>query len=398
MTGLAPISRRSALGLVGAASVFGLAGPARALDQAKDAKLMVVFLHGALDGLAAAPPYGDRRYEALRPNLRAPAPGETGGALALSDGFALHPELTNLHAMMNQGEAALIHAAASPYRERSHFEGQDVLHLGGAGGGLDDGWLNRALQSLDLAPRAMGVGGAQLLALRGKAEAGTWAPSVLPKADADTADRLLQLYADTDPGLYQAFQSALETDAMLDGSMGGARLRGGPRQFEPVLRPAARLMRGEEGAGLVVAALNGWDTHANQNATLGNLLGSLDRALVAVKEEMGPDWSRTVIVIATEFGRTARENGTRGTDHGMGGACFLAGGAVKGGLALKGEWPGLEDRALYEGRDLAPANDLRSVFKGVLRDHWGVAASDLDRFVFPGSASAPALNGLIAGA
>jgi uncharacterized protein (DUF1501 family) len=235
------------------------------------------------------------------------------------------------------------------------------------------------------------VGAALPLVLRGEAAASSWSPSVLRAADEDTLARLSSLYAE-DPLLGPALARAVETDALAgEGEMGGRRGRG-PIDYEGSLRPAGRLVA-EGAATLTVVSLDGWDTHANQGAEAGALalrLGALDRGLLALKDELGEKWSSAVVVVATEFGRTAAVNGTRGTDHGTAGAALLLGGAVAGGRLL-GDWPGLAQ--LHEDRDLRPANDLRALFKGVLRDHWGADRADLDARVFPDSAGVAPMEG-----
>jgi uncharacterized protein (DUF1501 family) len=249
------------------------------------------------------------------------------------------------------------------------------------------------------APDALAVGEALPLALRGAAAASSWSPPVLRSADEDTLARLAALYQG-DPILAPALARAVATDAMAgsDGAadaMGGHPGRGGLINYEASLRPAGRLIK-DSAATLAVVSLDGWDTHANQGAETGVLalrLGALDRGLMALKDELGPKWAATAVLVATEFGRTAAMNGTRGTDHGTAGAALLLGGAVKGGRML-GDWPGLAQ--LYENRDVRPANDLRALFKGVLRDHWGMDRSDLDAKVFPGSAGARAMDGVVA--
>jgi uncharacterized protein (DUF1501 family) len=391
------VPRRSLLAGFAAAGVWSVFGPSLAVAKgAVDRPLVFIILRGGLDGLAAVAPVEDPRYAALRGELALKPPGEAGGALALGEGMGLHPALAGLHGLYGAGELSVLHAAATPYRDRSHFDGQDVLESGGeAVYGHPDGWLNRALQTLGPPPEAVAVGAALPLVLRGEAAASSWSPSVLRSADEDTLARLAALY-DGDPVLAPALAQAVETNALAgDGGMGGGRRGGGPINYEASLRPAGRLIA-EGAAALAVVSLDGWDTHANQGAEGGALalrLAALDRGLTALKAALGPKWSSSAIMVATEFGRTAAVNGTRGTDHGTGGAAFLLGGAVAGGRIL-GDWPGLG--RLHEDRDVRPANDLRALFKGVLRDHWGVDRADLDGRVFPGSAGVPPLDGLIA--
>ncbi len=391
------LSRRRLLlsGLTGAGLVLpGAAGVFAQAPRAADRTLVMIVLRGALDGLAALAPVGERRYRELR------------GALALENGlpapgpFVFHPALPTLAALFASGEALAVHAAATDYRERSHFDGQDRLESATAA--VRDGWLNRALAIMGAdAPDAVGVGQSMPLMLRGAAPASTWAPAVLPGADDDTISRLMDLYA-SDPMLGPALAMALETDAAAasmtqESAMGGLNARGaGPRAYALIAEAAGNILAAPGGPGAAVLSFDGWDTHVRQGAQdgqLANRLAGLDEAILALRNRLQTQWDRTTLVIVTEFGRTVRVNGAGGTDHGVGGAAFLLGGGVRGGRII-GDWPGLDQ--LYQNRDLYPANDLRSLFKAVLAEHWGLDHRDLERSVFPGSAGAPAYSGLIA--
>jgi uncharacterized protein (DUF1501 family) len=391
-------TRRSFLQLVGGAGLAGLLpAPLAFAATGTDRYLMLVVLRGALDGLAAVVPYHERRLMALRRELVPPAPGAAGGALALGvDGFALHPSLSHLHESWAQGELALLHAAASPYRERSHFDGQDVLESGATRVyDSSSGWLNRALGRMPEPLEAAAVAPALPLVLRGDAHAVTWAPSVLPEPEIDTFERLLTLY-EKDEALRTALLDARALDQAAGGMDVDAREVARGRSYRPLMESGAKLIA-SGAAGVVVLSLSGWDTHSNQGAGSGALaqrLEQLDDGLRAVQSALADKWGRTAVLVVTEFGRTVKVNGSRGSDHGTGGVAFLLGGAVQGGTIV-GDWPGLSSSALYEGRDLYPANDLRSLFKGVLRDHLGVERSDLDRIVFPESATVPPMGRLI---
>ena len=391
-------SRRHFIRMLGGAGLAGLLPGSLAVAKGvEDRYLMMVVLRGALDGLAAVVPYHEQKLRDWRRILVPAEPGEEGGALALGhDGFALHPSLKFLHSSYGDDKLAILHAASSPYRERSHFDGQDVLENGGAAAlQSNDGWLNRALQKTPGGLEAAAVGGALPLLLRGDAHAVTWAPSTLPEPDDDTLERLMRMY-ESDAMLKTALQDAQALDMAAGDLEGDARGVARGRDYVPVLQAGANLAaRGA--AGVVAMSLSGWDTHNNQGAESGTLAGrlrQLDEGLAAIKETMGEKWDRTAVLVTTEFGRTVRVNGSRGSDHGTGGAAFLLGGAVNGGR-MPGDWPGLAQSALYEDRDLYPANDLRALFKGVLRDHLGVARKDLDRSVFPDSAAVAPLDGLI---
>lgn len=391
-------SRRTFIRMLGGAGLFSLLPASLCYSKGpEDRYLALIVLRGAMDGLAAVVPYHEDRLMDWRGSLVPPPPGEEAGALALGvDGFALHPSLEFLHSGYRDQQLAILHAASSPYRERSHFDGQDVLESGGDKVlASEDGWLNRALQKTASDIEAVAVGGALPLVLRGQAHAVTWAPSSMPEPEEDTLERLMRMY-EADPALHAALQDAQDLDMAAGEMTSQARAMNRGREYVPVLQAGANLLA-RDAAGVVVMSLSGWDTHNNQGAATGSLasrLGQLDAGLAKMKETLGPKWSRTAILVTTEFGRTVRVNGSRGSDHGTGGAAFLLGGAVEGGRML-GDWPGLAKKALYQDRDLYPANDLRSLFKGVLRDHLGVPRQDLDRAVFPGSAQVAPMGGLI---
>ena len=389
-------SRRSFIGMMGGAGLLGALHPAMAFEKgAEDRYLLMVILRGAMDGLGAVIPYHEAKLNDWRRILVPPEPGNTDGALALgTDGFALHPSLEFMHSAWKEKQLGILHAASSPYRERSHFDGQDVLENGGAAAlAIRDGWLNRALQKTP-GVEAAAIGGALPLVLRGDAHAVSWAPSILPEADDDTLERLMRMY-EQDKDLQMALQDAQSLDMAAGDVAGDARKVVQGRNYVPVMEAGANLAA-SGAAGVVVMSLSGWDTHNNQgaqNGVLAGRLGQLDKGLAAMKKTMGSKWPNTAVIVTTEFGRTVRSNGSRGSDHGTGGVAFLAGGAVSGGRML-GDWPGLAQSALYEDRDLYPANDLRGLFKGVLRDHLGVSRKDLDNAVFPDSKNVDPLKGL----
>ena len=397
------MTRRAALMAGGALFLAGSAGALTLSRQAGDRKFVLVILRGALDGLAAIAPYGDAHYRTARGKLALAPPGEAGGVLPLTEGFGLHPDLAFLHQQWTSGELAIVPACASPYRERSHFDAQDVLETGAAEVfGASDGWLGRALTALppELKREAVAISGSLPLVLRGSASATSWAPSFAPSASEDTLSRLMDLYAG-DALLGPALASAIETNSIASASgmdgMDGKGRRNGPGAYKGLAEAAARLMSAEGGPAAAVLSFDGWDTHANQGAANGQLalrLAGLDAALRALKDGLGAHWSKTVVAVVTEFGRTVAENGTGGTDHGTGSAAFLLGGAVSGGK-FGGDWPGLAPKALFEGRDLAPANDIRSVFMAVLQDHWGLDRDTLSRIVFPDGTGVRPISGLI---
>lgn len=357
-----------------------------ALAQASDRpKLVVILARGAMDGLSVTVPKGDPNYAALRGRLALTS------TLDLDGDFGLHPAMTHLHGLHQQGQMRFAPAVAIPARLRSHFEAQDVLENGGAAErALRDGWLNRAL-ALGAGQRGLAIGTQTPLILRGDTPTASWAPGGRVSDDGRLAALLQDLYADDDL-LGPALATGLRTEAMA-AETGAA----GARDVASMGTAVAGLMRGPEGADIVALSLDGYDTHAQQGAEQGQLARRLtlqDQLIDSLHTGLGQIWDRTVVVVATEFGRTARINGTGGTDHGTASTLMLTGGAVRSG-GLIGDWPTLAESRLFEGRDLAPTLDVRSVFKGLLRDHIGLDAADLNRTVFPDSADAPAYDGLV---
>lgn len=391
MTDLQRLSRRSLLFGAAGVSVAFAACTSRAQEGAAGRPRMIVIIaRGAMDGLSVVVPHGDANYAALRGALAIAGPGGEGGALRLDGDFGLHPSLANLHAMHRAGEARFAPAVALPVRVRSHFDAQDVLETGGEEVNASrDGWLNRAV-SASSGKRALAVGAQTPLILRGSAQAEGWAPGV--DTDTERLGTLVQdLYAD-DPLLGPALAAGLRTETQADLVTEGLQVR--RNDYPAIGQAVARFMRLPDGPDFVALSLDGYDTHARQAGLLANRLTIQDGVLKGLKDGLASDWRSTIIVVATEFGRTARVNGTQGTDHGTGSSLILAGGAVKSG-GLIGDWPTLADNRLFENRDLAPTLDIRSVFKGVLRDHMGVDVADLDRTVFPNSQEAPAWDGLV---
>ena len=407
-------SRREAL--LGAGALFAWSQmPRLARAEGRDPRMLVIVLRGALDGLGAVAPVGDPDWIGLRGDRALVLDGKTP-ALPLDGFFALNPAMPNLHRLYAAQQATIVHATATPYRERSHFDGQDVLESGIAKpGAADTGWLNRALVGLasdgqvdPRGSRVLGVGSVTPLVVRGKAPVMTWVPQQLLPASDDTQARLLDLYQHTDPRLAAALEArirlaALGSGAGLEGSKpdgaslpppGIARVRA---YFAEAAGAAARLLAKPDGPRVGAVGFVGWDTHINEGAASGqlaNLLGALDGALAAIETNMGEAWRETVVAVVTEFGRTARINGTDGTDHGTGTVAFLAGGALRGGRVVA-DWPGLKTAQLYEARDLKPTTDLRAVLKGLLRDHLRVEERVLASTVFPDSADVAPTAGLV---
>jgi uncharacterized protein (DUF1501 family) len=399
-TSLATSRRALLLGGASFAAWAYLPKFARAADG-RDPRLIVVILRGALDGLATVAPIGDSDYAGLHGAI-ALTPDGPHAASRLDSLFALHPAMPEFARMYREKQAAVIHAVSTPYRDRSHFDGQDVLESGFAGPGrVQSGWLNRALEALPKGERVtsgLAVGPTTPLVLRGAAPTVGWAPVALPQADDDTAMRVIELYNHRDPALASALTQGLQLEKSAQGDdmkpKPGANNAGAMRL---AARGAAKLMAADDGPRIAALAFDGWDTHAHEGGPVGRLaqlLSGLDGALAEFESGLGERWRDAVVVVATEFGRTARINGTEGTDHGTGTIALLAGGAVKGGRVIA-DWPGLKPASLYEGRDLAPTTDLRAVIKGVLRDHLGLSERVLAETVFPGSASAKPMPGLV---
>jgi uncharacterized protein (DUF1501 family) len=372
------------------------------------ARFVLVILRGALDGLASVPPLADPDYAELRRELALHPAGDAGGALPLNGFFGLHPALGFLHDCYSARELVVLHALASPYRERSHFDGQDVLENGTPRPhALQTGWLNRALAAAPArGAREAGVSVGQNvpLVMRGPASVTSWSPSKLVALDEETLARVTDLYAG-DALLASRLADALAADAIASGEAEQAAMTmpqeaasgaKGKARYADVVRAAAAFLRPEEGPKVAVFDTSGWDTHANEGGAQGQLAGrlaELDAGLSMLRQELGPVWQDTAVLLLTEFGRTAAINGTHGTDHGTATAAFLLGGAVAGGRVIV-DWPGLSRRALYQGRDLAPTLDVRSVLKGILAEHLTVPSRALELDVFPDSAGARALRGL----
>ncbi|MCB1624677.1 MAG: DUF1501 domain-containing protein [Pseudomonadales bacterium] len=365
-----------------------------------EGRLVVIILRGALDGLAAVPPYGDPHYANARGVLALDKPGTTGGVLRLDATFGLHPALGFLHECYHAQQLTVVHAVSTAYRERSHFDGQDVLENGlRRPHEINSGWLNRALDSLSgAATRDAGIalGNNVPLMMRGPARVAAWSPSRLSDVDDDTLQRLADLYAD-DPVLSRRLADALANDAIATDASADRERVGKREQLAATLQAAAKFLVRREGPRVAVLETRGWDTHANQGADSGQLaqrLRVLDAALREFRFALQEVWEHTAVLLVTEFGRTVAVNGTRGTDHGTGAAAFLAGGAVRGGRTIA-DWPGLGPKALYQGRDLTPTLDLRAVLKGVLAEQLGVSANVLEREVFTDSRPVAPLRDLI---
>lgn len=357
-----------------------------------DNRLVVIILRGGMDGLDAVRPLGDPDYAALRPDL-------SDDSLPLGNGFfAAHPSLGPLAPLWQSGELGFVHAVSTPYRDkRSHFDGQDILEAGSTGlsDGIRDGWLNRLLQVAPgvSAETAYAIGREQMLILTGAARIGSWSPQTRLRLSPQ-AERLLELVYHDDPLFRDASARAIEiaaeasdgaareeTREMLEDSpmMEGVRLGGGHVQIAEF---AASRLRAD--TRIAAFSLNGWDTHNNQHSGLPRAMSQLSDTLLTLRAGLGGEiWGKTAVVCMTEFGRTARQNGTRGTDHGTGGAMVLAGGALRGGRVVA-DWPGLAEADLYARRDLMPTRDVRAHAAWIMRGLFGLSRTDLEQAIFPG--------------
>lgn len=364
-----------------------------AKGQTGDKRFVLVILRGAMDGLSVVVPVGDPDYAKQRGKL---ALSQQDGLLPLTGDFMLHPALPTVHTLYQQRQTLLLQAVASPYRERSHFDAQDLLENGSdRPHGRPDGWLGRALGPLGA--EGLAVGQDLPLVLQGPGQVTTWAPSALPDADPGFLARVADLYAG-DPLLGPALAKGLEANALAEAVLDGKPLpKGGKRAEAALAEGAGKLMTSAGGPSIAVIELGGWDTHTNQGTTRGRLpvaLGGLDAALAGLQKGLGSAWDQTVVAVVTEFGRTVAPNGSGGTDHGTATVALLLGGAVRGGQVVA-DWPGLTKGALYENRDLRPTLDLRAPLKGVLAGHLGLGSATLRDRVFPGSGAVAPLDGLL---
>jgi uncharacterized protein (DUF1501 family) len=417
-------------GIVAAAG-FGLAAPFMGGFAAQSPKkIVVVVCRGGMDGLSVSPPVGDADYAGLRGQIAL-----NEGALKLDSTFALHPALTSTYALAQAGQARIIPAVATPDRARSHFEAQDVLETGAAQVyAAPSGWLNRTVEALSRQGQvgALSVGPTAPLILRGPTPTNSWSPGSLLNTEARLPTLLQDLYKN-DPLLGPALARGLQTEVMAQAAMTGlspppaaraqamapAQTAAQQAQPQPMATPAAQaqaaqkqgqdaarklgatvagFMREPNGPSIVALSLDGFDTHANQGAATGQLatrLAYLDAVLDGLHTGLGDAWKDTTVVVATEFGRTARVNGTGGTDHGTASTALLLGGALKPGGGIVGDWPSLKQQALFENRDLAPTLDMRGVFKGLLADHMGVDPKALETTIFPNSAQAAPTRSLV---
>ncbi|MFO1027503.1 MAG: DUF1501 domain-containing protein [Acetobacteraceae bacterium] len=372
--------------LFGSAAALTLGGASLSVHAAQtDNRFVLVFLRGAMDGLSVVVPYGDHNLRSWRPALVPPEPGQEKGLADLGGFWGLHPSLKAMLALYRSNELLPVHCVAIPNRSRSHFEAQDILEIG-AEHRMTSGWMNR-ISALMPAPEncdlAFNLGNTAPLVLHGEAPVSTWDPfHKRPRVSPGFYENIVRMHAgDRLTGAEMA--DGLRERRYIDRVLAGTSYDGLRPGFTRLARAAGKLLAAPDGPRLAELEVQGWDTHAGQMPRLAEALDELDAGMAVLRADLAPVWNRTVVLIVTEFGRTVRVNGTRGTDHGTGTAAFLAGGAVAGGRVLA-DWPGLGAGQLFEDRDLQPTLDLRALMKGVLGPHLGLSARDL-LTVFPGS-------------
>ncbi len=361
---------------------------AAAQDGRKRKILVAIFQRGAADGLNVVIPFFEKLYYEMRPTIAVPQPGKNNGGIDLDGRFALHPSLQPLKPLWDSGKLAIIHATGSPDPTRSHFDAQDFMESGTPGRTSEDGWLNRALGPVEpgVSPlRAIAIGAQLPRTLRGSRRA--VAVNNLQQFETqnkDVASILETMYATTaDPRLMASGKETFDAAKMIESinrnpypPANGAQYAGG---FGNALQQVARLIKADVGVEAAFAEIGGWDHHVNESPQLTNLLREFGASLAAFARDMGDRMEDIVLVTMSEFGRTAREDGSGGTDHGHGNVMMALGGPVRGGKVY-GRWPGLEPEQLYEQRDLAVTTDFRDVLGEFVSRHLGRSSDQ----VFPG--------------
>ena len=380
------IDRRHFIATGAIAALAGVLAPRMAFAKAEtDRRFVFIIQRGAADGMHIVAPVGDPAFAGQRGALA----DDFATAMKLDAMFALHPALTTVGGLYQRRQALFAHAVASPYRDRSHFDGQNVLETGGLGAyQVKDGWLNRMLGVIPSGDaRAIAVSATVPMALRGPHEVSSYAPSALPQASDDLLQRVSMLYQG-DGQLHALWSEALGTRKLTsDLVMSNAQNAAATGAL------AAKLLAPANGARIAMIETGGWDTHTQQRQRLAAQLKGLDAMIGALQAGLGPSWDDTMVVVATEFGRTVAVNGTGGTDHGTGTAALLLGGAVNGGRVLA-DWPGMGQAALYEGRDLKPTAQLDALIGGAVAGHFGTDPARTMAALFPDSRGAKIVGGL----
>jgi uncharacterized protein (DUF1501 family) len=345
-----------------------------------DNRFVTIVLRGAMDGLDLVQPYGEASFAGMRPDI-AIAPDK--GLIDLNGFFGLHPAAADLLPLWKAKELAFVHAVSTPYRDqRSHFDGQDMLESGGGHVAEEKtGWLNRALATIprSTARKAIDINTSTELILSGPEIVDVWASDSNFGMGADEMQFLTRLYAH-DPAFAKAMEEATRADQSAKMGDDPAAKRG--EQITDIAALAGKMLLREY--RIASFSINGWDTHVQQASQFQKAASDLTKAVVTLKNTLGSDaWKTTVVLAMTEFGRTVRQNGSGGTDHGTGGCCLLAGGAINGGRVL-GKWPGIKQEQLFEDRDLMPTADVREIAAAMLYRQFNVGADDLTAKIFPG--------------
>jgi uncharacterized protein (DUF1501 family) len=382
------IDRRQLLGA--GLSAFGAASGALTFPNMAFAKgvgekrFIFIMQRGAADGLSTVIPTGDPALAAARAAFLDEAPVKLDGL------FSLHPAMARTAGLYAAKEALFVHGVATPYRERSHFDAQNILETGGeAAYAMKTGWMNRLIALLPTdGAKAIAFSPTIPLALRGSATVASFAPSALPDASPDLIARVPSLY-DGDPQLKTLWKNAVETRGMA-----GATTQLNSRDAAAAGALAAKMMAGTSGARIAMIETNGWDTHSGQKGRMANQLKGLDALLGALKDGLAAHWAETLVIVATEFGRTVAVNGTGGTDHGTASAAMMIGGAVKGGRVVS-DWPGLRTQDLFEGRDLRPTLGLDQMFVGALGEHYSLDRAIVRQTLFPTLPKSRPLEGFL---
>ncbi|MCG9546335.1 DUF1501 domain-containing protein [Vibrio sp. Isolate33] len=383
--GLESINRRQFMGMAAAVGVSAMLPFPSFAKTRSDNIFIWVSLRGAMDGLNVVVPHADPDYADLRPNIGL----KPNQLLKLDSFFGLHPSLKSCHQWYENKELSFVHACSTAYRERSHFDGQKILENGTSDPFNTEGWLNRLLALSSEQYDGIAIDSGLPLIMQGKSTVASWYPNRLKTRDKQT--ELLEELFQSDQMLSSNFESVMKIDELVGD-------QGVGKQFKSLMSKTGDILSADKGPNIAALELGGWDTHANQgnaNGRLSNQLKTLDTGLAALKESLGSRWNNTVIIAASEFGRTAKENGTKGTDHGTGNVMLVAGGAMvskasgllssdsSGGKVIA-SWPGLSQENLYQGRDLKPTTDMRGVIKGVLNQHLSIEEKQIDT-IFPDS-------------
>lgn len=382
--------------LLGSAATISFGGSSLQVRAAEtDSRFVLIFLRGAMDGLDVVVPYGDANLRPWRPNLVLPEPGRPNGLADLGGFWGLHPALKTMHALYEANDLLPIQAVAGPNRSRSHFEAQDMMEIG-AEQRMTSGWLNRIAGLLPASPNcdvAFNMGTMVPLILHGPTPTTTWDPfHFRPRVSTRFYDNIVAMHAN-DARTGAELADGLRERRYIDRVLAGTSYDGISGGFPRLARAAAKLLAAPDGPRMAELDLDGWDSHAGQQPLLADSLHRLDEGIAILRTGLADVWSKTAILVLTEFGRTVRVNGTAGTDHGTGTAAFLMGGAVAGGRVLV-DWPGLAAGQLFENRDLQPTLDMRAVAKGLLGPHFGISGAGLAT-VFPDSDNVAPKSGLL---